>query len=295
MNYQIKPLDFSGVFEKAFKLTLSNIKSYSKLYMIFFGVILAVLGLIFGAFYWYIVNNEGFFSKIKEMPYIMRDPSSFKILLIIIPIIIALYVILLIMGSIFTYMSYDLFIKGFLNEPWDMRMSFNIAKTKIGRIFGAIFGVSFVVLGGVLLCCVGLIPAYVFTALILPVLVYENLGISASFKRAYELTKPNFWEVFVLIFVYLFIMSFLGGFIQFFSFFFGLIIPQLSNGSPNSTALLLLVVLSIVFTIVILLIGLISNAFSNAFYTILYFNQRVKVENFGQEQENIIEDQTDSE
>ena len=145
-------------------------------------------------------------------------------------------------------------------------------------------------MGGFLLCFVGVIPATVFVSLIIPVLVYENVGAIESFKRSITLVKNDFWLILIQIFVLQLILSFLSGFIQLFSIGFSAIIPQISGSTPNSAMIILFVAISILFLIAIIIVSFFSSAFSISFYVILYFNQRVKVEDFGVER--LTEDST---
>ncbi|HPO49154.1 MAG TPA: glycerophosphoryl diester phosphodiesterase membrane domain-containing protein [Spirochaetota bacterium] len=297
MTNGLEPMDFSGVFDKTFKLTIAGIKPYMKLFFIFFGISMIFVAIFCGAAVWVVMTNEGLLSRLKDMPYVMRDMPGIKQLTTIIPIFFVSLLIIVVISCIFLFMSYDLFSKIFTGEYWDIKNSFRIAKTKIFQTIGVQFFSLLAAFAGLLFCFIGVIPAMVFISLALPAMVYENTGVSGAFKRSLELVKNDFWVILVQIFILQLILSFFNGFLQIFSFIFTSFAPNLAKGDFSSLNATIVFIALAIFLVILTAVALFSSAFSVSFYVSVYFNQRIKKENFGREKANeeLIRDSRDDE
>ncbi len=276
MNRNLQQLTFSGIFENTFRLCLSSLKLYLKLFFLFLGVILLIVLISIGFVYWHTMDNQSFVQTLREMPYVMSNGSYLKNLVFMIPLIFVVVVLIVIFSSIFIYMSFDLFIKNYLGEYWELKSSFSRAKSKILKTIGSIFLMYLIMFVGFLLCCIGVFPAYIVVSLIMPILVYEDPNITGTLKKSYNLVKINFGDLLLLFLLLFLIVGSLSAVMQLLGLFFSGLLAVYSKSS-SSVSTLFLIIISLIYGILIFAITILSSIFTNAFYVVLYFNQKVKI------------------
>lgn len=272
---EFKPMRFGDVIDKTFRLTLGNLKNYLKIFVIFYGALFLIIGLISLKIY-SIYNNA------QNLEYSLFFNDNLNILAILGIIGVFSAIILSTFGS---GMTTDLFSKSFLGEYWDFRNSFLYVKRKFWSIFVSSFLGVFVILGGMLCFFVGVYPATILISCVIPSLINEDLTGSGSVKRSFELTKNKFWNLFGSFILFSFLTSALGFVYQIFISIFSVVVasaPKLIAFSGTHISILTILVYLIFFIATVLYVCVIGGL-STAYYVVQYFNQRIKFENFGKE------------
>lgn len=279
MITEFKPLDFAGILDKTIKLFLMSSKSFLKLFFTFFAVINIIISSIFGIVVWYIFQTEGLLNKIKDMPFVMSDTYTQK-LFFLIPASLVLLFIIIIISLMYNCMTYELYIKSFLNEGWDIKQSFKFSSQKIKPMFIASILLFLILIGGLLLCCIGTIPLTALLSLVFPILIFEGLSPTESIKKSFNLVKNDFWQILACILLMQMVLSFLSAFLQLFSYGFNIFIPHMT-ANMTTLNISIFIILSILFISFTVLISLLSTAFMTILNVVIYFNQKAKIEGFG--------------
>ncbi len=285
MENNIKKMNITELIDRAFRMSFSCLKSYLKIYgiLVLIYLVLAAAAVLFLAIF------IGF-NNFDTITGLFSDPESFFRSNIITPdfsiigafsIVFVIFGILaLVINSYYTGISLDMFIKSFRGEQWTYRESFEMVKSKIGSIIGASFLTILLVFAGVLACCIGYIPMMALVSLTLTALVFENLKAGTAVSRSFKLVGYSFWGVLGAWSLYFLIyigVSMISGSLS-------LVLFQLSSavsGMLNITIPSFTV--TIIAQIIQICIGFIFSAFALSFNVCIYFNQKIKYENYGVE------------
>jgi hypothetical protein len=276
MTDELKPMDLGKLLDRTFKMTFSNFRKNIKLFLIFTGIFFGTLVLftLIGVVYYFF--NKGLFENLS-------DPSGFLPLLpVLIPVILIFTIIMTVVSIFYNGMLFDVFIKSFLGKDWNIKDSFLFIRQKFFTIFVSGILCFFVLVGGILMCFIGVIPMSVFICLVLPAILFENKSITGSVSRSFKLVSYSFWSILGYSILLNIIISFGASILQYvFVGIFGLLSFLYKNDYGNMTFITLMIVFAVVFIIFYLVLCLIIYALNSAFYILIFFNQKIKFENFG--------------
>lgn len=272
---EFKPMRFGDVIDKTFRLTFGNLRNYLKIFIIFYGVLFLIIGLI-------AIKIYSIYTNAQNLEYSLFFNDNLYIL-VILGLVAAFST--LIFSTFGVGMTTDLFSKSFLGEYWDFRNSFLYVKSKFWSIFVSSFLSVLVVLCGILCFFIGVYPATILISCVIPALINEDLTGSGSIKRSFELTKNKFWSLFGSFILFSFLNSALGFIYQIFISIFTVVASVAPNFGALTGARISVVTIIFylfLFTSTVLYICIVG-ALSTAYYVVQYFNQRIKFENFGAE------------
>lgn len=273
---ELRPMALGQIIDKTFRLAFSTIKNHLLLFLAFGGIFLVAT----------IIMTAAIMVPIFIMEFTMGGIESNSPLYIGIIVITAiLFSVVFIAASIFYYgIIYDLSIKGYLGEEWTFASSMRLIRSKFWAIlFGNII-TMLLITAGYMLCCIGLPPALALTAFVMPAIIYERKGPGQAVGRSFNLAGYNFWPVLgsvLLMYVVVFGLSMVLNMVMQIPMMF--ITPLMSSGESSIAVIIALIAFTIIFMILYLLYSIAAYIILAAFQTILYFNQRVKFENFGVE------------
>jgi len=289
-----EPVTIGKIVDYSFKMVFSNLKNILKIFAIYMGIILGLL----------IICGIGVFLFIKEkklniypenLPFFIQNSNLSGIIISGIIFVLIFLIFAIVSYLFYSIMSFDIFIKSFLGEQWILKESFIMASKKFFSSLLLSFLSSLMMIGGFLLCCVGMFPIGALVIFSFPALIFENISPTKSISRSIDLVTKDFWKSFGYFMLLFLIISSLSIIYQvfasianvFISFFF----KDVKEFSP--TLIIVIVILISIFFIINMIYSLFTSAFSSAYYILLYFNYRIKYENFGIERltENIIEDE----
>ena len=273
---ELKPMDLGAILDKTFRITFSNMKKYIKVFLMYFGVLFGITLLVFAIVIGFFIATGFSFENFSEPEILV------PFLLTIIPVSIIALIIIIFIAIIFTGMIYDIFAKSFIGEDWDFKSSFKYAKSKFWTIFLAGFLCFFIIIGGYLMCCIGVFPMLALISLVLPVIIYEKENATGSISRSFKLVSYSFWRVFGSVLLFTIIVQALSLVFQIGFQFLPLMIQSLNSGR-NIQMIIFISILSIITYILYLAYTILASALSAAFYVLIFFNQKIKHENFGVE------------
>jgi hypothetical protein len=287
MLNELKPLDLGGILEKTFRLTFSNLIKNIVLFLIYFGIIICVFIGIAGVVIYLIQTNKidpdmiNFMNFFQTYDYTLLQnsiQSLFGIFIPLIPFLILAYIIFFIVQVFYNGMLNDIFIKSITGETWNFKSSFNFIKTKFWRLAGTGFISGFIILGGFILCCIGIIPAVIIIAFFIPAILFENKKIGESVSRGFKLISYNFWGIigtFLLLYLIEIVVSLI------FNGITGVINIFFISLKTGENANIYLIVNTLVLYIVRAPLSILYQALDTAFFNVIFFNQKVKHENYG--------------
>ena len=132
------------------------------------------------------------------------------------------------------------------------------------------------------MCCIGVFPMLALISLVLPVIIYEKENATGSISRSFKLVSYSFWRVFGSVLLFTIIVQALSLVFQIGFQFLPLMIQSLNSGR-NIQMIIFISILSIITYILYLAYTILASALSAAFYVLIFFNQKIKHENFGVE------------
>jgi hypothetical protein len=291
-NENLKPLDFGGIFDRTFRLTFSNLLKNIYIFAIYLAIGIAALLVIAGIAAFLI------FSK-KIDPDFLTMISSFRtfdfsglqdsfrqilqILISLIPVFIVFMIFFIIVQIFYLGIVNDIFIKSITGESWDLKTSFALVAKKFWTLTGAAFICVFIVIGGLCLCCVGVFPAVIISSLVCPLILFENLKVTSSISRSFKMISLDFWpSVGTYIVCYLIILAINYGS----SFIIG-IFAGLSNfffkSQDTNDVYFHLIIQNLIIYILMIPVSIFVQALQISFFNVLFFNLKVKFENYGVE------------
>lgn len=290
-----EPITIGKIVDYSFKLVFSNLKNILKVFGIFVGITIGLF-FIFGLGIFFFIKDSHL-SFNKDFPYFMENPNLINLIIIGIVVGTIFVIVILVISLFYSIMLFDIFIKGFMGEIWALRESFEIARKKFFSTLLLSFLGSLMVFGGFLLCCIGIFPVSTLIMFAFPALLFENLSGTRSISRSIELVTKDFWTTFGYYMLLFAIIMALSVIYQIFASVVQVFLPLFLKDIKefNYTTLFPVIVVFIVFFIINMIYTLFTNAFTMAYYVLLYFNQRIKYENFGIERltEHIPDDSLD--
>ena len=302
--HEFKPMDLGTILDKTFRLIFT--KNYFKLAGIFilFIIVISIIiaGLFFASFGFNFVEK---FDNIEFSPKIFMFSSVF---LLLIPLFIYYSIM-------FSGMTTDLFLNKFLDKEWTLKSSFKRTTKRFWDIFLYYFLFGIVILGLLplyfllIFLATGINSGYIFSMIFtiflmlgfyllffliilffilgLPSLLFENNSAIKAIKRSIKLVKLNFWKIFgasLLFYVILIFASYLILFILGILFLLiGVIIGLMLKINFNESGFNLIVIMYIAFILLYSIISIFQSGINFAFSVVIYFNQKIKHENFGVE------------
>ncbi len=273
---ELKPMDLGAILDKTFRMTFSNMKKYLKVFLMYFGVIFGITVFITAIIIGFLIA-AGFTFDDFGQPEILAP-----FLLTIIPVSTIAIILIIFIVIIFNGMIYDIFAKSFIGEDWNFKSSFKFIKSKFWTIFLASILGFFILIGGYLMCCIGVLPMLAFVSLILPAIICENKNSTGAISRSFKLVSYSFWKVFGSILLFMIIVGALS-----FIFQIGFqALPFLFQTLDNDNNIRMIIFISI-FTVILYILylaySILATALSSAFYVLIFYNQKIKHENFGVE------------
>lgn len=277
-----EPLSIGKIVNLTFKVIFINIKNFLKVFIIYFVIVIVIL-LLSGLLFFSLAKPYNFIFS-KNFPYILKDANFIMTVSIL---LIIFFVIILIISVCYSIMNFDICIKAFLEEKWELRSSFNLVKQKFFSSLGLSILSFLLILAGFLLCCIGFLPIRVLIVFAFPLLLFENTKTFRAISRSIDLVSKNFWDIFgKIILLFIMIIIFNGVYNIFFNIIFQLYFQlplwkflTLTNYKElflNNMFFLLLIIL--IFFINQTIYTTFINIFTTAYYVLLYFNHIIKYE-----------------
>jgi hypothetical protein len=275
---ELKPMGLGSILDKTFKITFFNFKKNFKLFLIFIGILILLLiliGIIIFAVYFF---NRDLFENISNASNVL------KIFIFTVPLVLIITLISAVIGIFYTGMIYDVFIKAFTETEWNIKTSFSFIKKKFWTIFFSGLLTSLILIGGYLMCFIGIYPMIIFTSLVLPAVLYENKGIGDSISRSFKLVSYSFWYILGYMFVFNLIISAVITFV-----FYFLMIPLVifisffQNNYQSISFIAGISIIGLLCSIIFIIMMVIYYALHSSFSILIFFNQKIKFENYGVE------------
>lgn len=175
----------------------------------FFKVLISVAGpyivlfLVAMVFYMYIVGSSFTIDLSKAFPY--KNPAVFFLAM-------ALYLIAAILAYVFTTSTTLHYIKSYIDNRGEVNI--NEVKTQVNDTFWPFLGVSFLkgltVIMAVMICCLPVFYVIVPMTIVLPLMVFKNMGGNAAFGDSFPFIKEQFWPSLGAIIVLYIIVTIIG-------------------------------------------------------------------------------------
>lgn len=281
ISEELKPLTIGEIFDKTFRLTFATMKRFLPIFIVI-SLIQVVISHLSQLLLYAIVPG------MDSLAY-QDDPLTlFANLGQIIIVSLGIGLISGIFSIIFYAFLTDLFIKSYLNEEWQLGDSLQKVLKKIHiLLLTGIMAVT-IALSGLLACGVGAIATSIFVSFIIPAIVFEEQGIGGSIIRSFKLVSYDFGGLLGSYLLWGLMMAFasfvFGGILSTITLLMSGLLGELGNfGSLSSSGaplFSLATLFSIPFSMIIVAV---TTALNFAFNVILFFNQKVKYENFGME------------
>lgn len=264
INEEFNPLTIGKLLDRAFRLTMGSLRRHIKTHLIFGGLFTALTVIFIAAMAMIGLTSGGAGALDEE---------------IIIRIVMGLYLLILLPISLFWYiMVYDMLIKGTLGKEWHFNDSFSLARRNFWKVTLCGLLSTLILAAGTLFFLVGYFGALAFLVSVMPAILYEKRGIGSSIKRSFKLTSYSFWSVAGTVMLYL-LISF--GINMVFNIIKSVPVFMIYRFTLSLSLLFYIVsgILNFIQIIVMLLVYILGSAL----FTGIYFNQRLKYENFGTE------------
>ena len=284
---ELKEMNLNAMFDKTFRISFGCIRKNIKFFLLYFGasigisiILLAVLGISIFSLY---RNDIMELSDSRDLLPIMAGLSPFFLIF---------FVIMIIFYVFYSGFVSDMAIKAFLSQEWKFTKSFQLIKKKFFPIFFTSILAGLFSALGILACGIGIIFLSTFVCLIIPIILYENLHYGKTIQRSFQLVGKNYWSIFGHILL-------MGIIIQAASFVFQLFMPFFINIFQTTLssveAIIPLVLILILMYIVLIIYGFIAYVLQITLIVLLFFNQKIKHENFGVEilAESVIAEEID--
>jgi hypothetical protein len=272
----LKPMDTGNLIDKSFKMFFSTMKKNFKITSIFMGVCTAILAISGLAIYSTVYSNYGGFKESNDYDKIIPQ------ILIAIPFLILFSVIFVVSLVFFYGMIHDLYIDVFQDKEWDFKKSFIHVKNNFWAIVlsGFVFFMFSAVINS---CCCVLFPLSSFLAVSIPSILYENTKVE-GIGRSFKLVSYSFWNVIGVKLLYILIlMAFTVVTIVITSVVTVLLLAVIyalnlvkSTDTDNSVF-----ITCMIFAIFYIPSSFFSGTLECALNVSIFFNQKIKYENFG--------------
>lgn len=266
-NEELRPLTIGQLLDKTFRLSLKCIIKNIVTHLIFGGIMIGAL-----------VACGVVIAVLSASSMLVTPGYNYEVVMVVMMILIML--IFTPITIVWYSILFDMQIKGYLNERWRLKSHFKPVFRKFWIIIGAgLLSIPIIALGYVALF-IGVIGSFALLCSVMPVIIYEDLGPLKAIKRSFKLTSYSFWTVtgqmglfMVITFGFLFILN--GA----------RMVPtyliSAMNLSGLSASFLYLTIAALSFLYI--MFSCFTYILGVTFYTLIYFNQRIKFENFGME------------
>ena len=277
ISEELKAMDFGRLLDRSFKMFFSSIKQILKISLSYAGINLGIIliGLLILAGVFYFNYGSFFFS--------MDGEDIYAQLLFASPILIIIMFINIITAVFFYGMIHDLYINTFLEDEWSFKKSIIKVKGKFWPIFlnGFLYLIFYSLLG---VCCL-FFPLMVFLTASIPAMLFENIK-SDGIGRSFSLVGRNFWGVLGTKLVYSLIISgisilaiIVAGLITFVVLFILIAVNLISSNDSETISIWLMIIFVISYIPLVMFLNIIECALN----VLIFFNQKIKYENFGVE------------
>lgn len=286
----LKPLDLGSIIDKSFRLTFSNMTKNFLIFIIYLGISIVSL-IIIAAFLIFIVstnridmdilNFRNLYSLFDSVNYRDTFMSLYNVFLAFIPVLVIFAIFLFVVQIFYLGMLNDIFIKSITGEQWNFKTSFHFVRSKFFVLAGANILGFFILIAGTLFFCVGAIPASIIVAFIFPAVLFENEKTAGSISRSFKLVFYDFWPCVG----YFIVLSLIIGAISFVFDLFTNFLSGFISGFMKTTDSIDLYVTAISASFIILILKtpltIFTEAIQRAFFNLLFFNMKIKHENYG--------------
>jgi hypothetical protein len=286
---EYRELNVQEMLSNIFQLSKNNLSKFTKIFFIFILLVisLSIIFCIFAGILYLLAGGINLNLNANENPFVMLDNGLFKSILILIPLIIVFIFLLYSLNVFFTGVSYDLIMKSYQGEEWNMNNSIRLTKERFWQLFFGNILVFLILLGGLLICCIGIIPMVIFTSVVFPIILFENKKAVESISRSFNLISSNFWNIFiVLIVIFLFILSMNAIII-----ILNMINIVSSGNSINFNTLFIstqkvdytpgLLILNFIIFFLQIIFSIASTLIITSSQVVIFFNQKIKNEKLG--------------
>lgn len=289
-NEEFKTMHLGQLLDKTFRLTLSSLRNYLKFHILFFFIFVVSTVLFYILIVW-AVSHDTVDTYISSMTQTVNEEAAVASfiffclgLLMLCPIFVLWFTMMI-----------DMFGKSYLKQRWSLKKSLPLSLRKYfhstlfilillpaltsGHILNIIFQFGNNLNFTALLFLINwllLIPATLFISAI-PAAVHEDISLIKAIKRSIKLSTYSFLSLFFK--VSLFSLIGLAVNVALSPFLY----IKLSY-TLNFAGLDKIIVIMMLFTILCsIIVYPFTYLFTSAFHTLLYYDQRIKHEDFGVE------------
>lgn len=289
INEELRPLTFGQAIDKTYRLGFACIRSFLPVYIFNFILFSAVSAL--SSYVFSLITENDFIDIFSGHTLSSGQLSESPLELFIFYGITIAITLLAVYG---TALIMSLTIKSYLNQeadPW--HEAGRIAKKYPAILFAAVIA-TLITSVGVLGCGIGVLATMMFVIFYIPAMVHEDAGSIEAIKRSIKLTTYSFWQLLgglilagIIISPLTFGVELLinplilklshitGGYKE--------LMVGLLNGSETFREFTVLLAAGTAILMTKLAVSIIVTAMTASFYTVLFFNQKVRFENYGME------------
>lgn len=286
INEELKPMNLGQMLDKAFKISLSSMKKYLKHHILFFFCFVATFALL-----------ALVAVRLSLTPFFDSIPFEGDLLIVFFLLVMSLLLLLNPVFVLWFSIIVDMQLKTFLKERWLLRKSIILsAKKYLHSTLFIIFLLPTLTLNSInpqtffqyngpvtllsiLAACIFLLLTTVFVTA-LPATINENLSIIDGIKRGTKLAGYSFFSIFFTLLLFTLIAMGLTIIVNQYSQLHGYLPRSMRTDS-------VLFIINYIITPISLICSIIFYPFiylfTAAFHTVIYFNQRIKYEEFGLE------------
>lgn len=286
---ELKPLNFGEVIDRTYRLGFTSIRAFLPVYLFNFLLLSAVSAL-----------SSYIFSQLTDFSFIDifsghtisngELVGNFQALLLYYGVTIAVSLIAIYSAALIISLT----IKIYLKKEVNLRQEAGRIALKYPLILTTAIIATFISSFGILGCGIGVLATSIFMIFYMPALLHEEVGVFAAISRSARLVSYSFWQllgVFLLagllisplsIMVELLINPFIlkisnisGGYKE--------LMVGLLNGSETFREFTVLLAAGTAILMTKLAVSIIVTAMSSSFHIVLFFNQKVRFENYGVE------------
>jgi hypothetical protein len=282
----LKPMDLGEIFNASFRLAFSSLKNFFGIFLIYSIISFVLYVLMQLSVLWI----DGF-----SLSSLTQNSVSKTIITYI------YYIPTWLLSAYFGGLFIDFFIKLYMKDEWDYKTSTKMTLSKYGSLLGASLLTILIIVGGVFLCLIGALVFAIFLSFVTTSIIYENKTSGKSISRSFKLASYNFWQILgIYVLFFLIILGsilVIGGIVSIPAIIIYFqnkeIFTNLSDISrilSEPSLYLPIILLSLFYLILYFIYLLMVSALSYSLNVILFFNQKVKHEQFGIE--NMVESVT---
>jgi hypothetical protein len=284
VQQELKSMDLGKLLDRTFRMTMQGIPRFLLLYLFYFLAVMVLAVIFLVVFFGVIFMNTGdiSFNFFDDSTYENIDMNPASAIVFMAGAIIMMLGILVIY-VLFTGMTYDLFIRQFLDIEWNIKSSIKYISKKFWTILLAGVLAYLLAIAGFFVFCVGFLFVAPILAIFMPVILYEERSAGNAISRSYELVKQSYWPVFGTVLLGLALYSAAATIMNVMSSGLSTLLTSTLSNMSNDTMTILMIMSTVLLLLVSSAFSIFTTAFSVSFTTVLFFNQKLKHENFGVE------------